>query len=145
MRQIWKQSLNGSFVTLSRNTILFSSFIIYIDLSKQAVAAGLVPKILCNEELSGLTPFAKGAICANLAWISCWPIDVIKTQTQSGNYGGSGGIKLLKENFEKGVLFRGITPGLFRSTLANGTSMVVYEFVHSKLSEHFGVTRKDLL
>lgn len=143
--QIWKESLNGSFVTMSRNTILFSSFIIYVDLSKQAVAAGYVPRLICNEDQSGLTHFAKGSICANLAWITCWPMDVIKTQRQSGNYEGSGGMSLLKRNFENGTLFRGILPGLLRSTLANGSSMVVYEYVHSNLSIMFGVGRKDML
>ncbi len=143
--EIWRQSLDGSSVTMTRNTILFASFIIYIDLSKQAVAAGSVPKFLCNEDLSSLSPFAKGAICSNLAWITCFPLDVIKTQRQSGNYDGSGGFNLLKKNFEKGVLFRGVVPALFRSTIANGTSMVVYEFVHSSLSEVFAVTRKDMV
>jgi len=143
--EIWRQSLNGSSVTMTRNTILFASFIIYIDLSKQAVVAGSIPKFLCNEDLSGLSPFAKGAICSNLAWITCFPLDVIKTQRQSGNYDGSGGLSLLKKNFQKGVLFRGLIPGLFRSTIANGTSMVVYEFVHSHLSKIFAVERKDMV
>lgn len=143
--EIWRQSLDGSSVTMTRNTILFSSFIIYIDLSKQAVVAGSVPKFLCNDDESGLSPFAKGAICSNLAWITCFPLDVIKTQRQSGNYDGSGGYNLLKSNFQKGVLFRGVVPALIRSTIANGTSMVVYEFVHSKLSNTFSVTRKDMM
>ena len=142
--EIWKQSLNGSFITFSRNTILFSSFIVYVDLSKQAVSAGFVPKFICNEDSTGLSPFAKGAICANLAWITCWPIDVIKTQRQSGNYDG-GGMSLLMKNFQNGAMFRGIVPGLMRSTIANGTSMVIYEKVHSSLSDFFGVGRKDML
>ena len=143
--EIWKQSLNGSFVTFSRNTILFASFIVYIDLSKQAVASGVAPKIVCNEDVSGLTPFAKGAICSNLAWLTCWPIDVIKTQRQSGNYEGISGLSLLKKNIQNGAMFRGLVPGLVRSTIANGSSMVIYEYVHSNLSNFFGVDRKDML
>ena len=145
LSQIWKESLNGSSVTMVRNTVLFSSFIVYLDLSKQAVVAGLVPSMICNEDQTGLTPFAKGALCANLAWMTCWPMDVIKTQKQSGNYDGSGGMTLLKKNFEKGTLFRGMIPGLLRSTIANGTSMVVYEYVHSSLTLFFGVNRKDMV
>ena len=35
-------------------------------------------------------------------------------------------------------------PGLARSTLANGSSMVIYEWTHTSLSEHFAVGRKDV-
>lgn len=141
-----KNLMDGSLVTFGRNTILFSSFIVYVDLSKQACTAGLIPKFLCNEESTGLTPFAKGALCANLAWLTCWPFDVIKTQRQSGNFApGIGAIELLRENMKQGKLFRGLVPGLVRSTFANGSSMVVYETVHTHLSGFFEVQRKDLL
>jgi solute carrier family 25 carnitine/acylcarnitine transporter 20/29 len=143
---IRKNLLDGSLVTFSRNTILFTSFIVYIDLSKQLCSAGLVPNFLCNKDSTGLTPFAKGAICANLAWITCWPFDVVKTQRQSGIYNENiGSWHLLKENIKAGNMFRGLLPGLMRSSIANGTSMVVYETVHSYLSEYFEVQRKDVL
>jgi len=143
---IKKNLLDGSLVTMGRNTVLFSSFIIYIDLSKQACSAGLVPKFLCNEDSSGLSPFAKGAICANLAWLTCWPMDVLKTQRQSGNFNTeTSALELFKENMKQGKLFRGLMPGLVRSSLANGSSMVVYEAVHKNLSNFFGVSRKDML
>lgn len=150
MRMTWsvvqKNVLDGSLVTFSRNTILFSSFIVYVDLSKQACRNGLVPSILCVPDGTGLSSFAKGAICANLAWITCWPMDVIKTQRQSGNYSKSdGSIKLLYDNFKQGKMLRGLLPGLARSTIANGSSMVVYETVHALLSDIFQVSRKDLL
>lgn len=143
---IRRNLLDGSLVTFSRNTILFTSFIIYIDLSKQMCSAGLVPSFLCTSDLTGLTPFAKGAICANLAWITCWPFDVVKTQRQSGIYDtNAGSWNLLKENIKAGNMFRGLLPGLIRSSIANGTSMVVYETVHSYLSNYFKVQRKDVL
>lgn len=143
---VQKNVLDGSFVTFTRNTILFSSFIVYVDLSKQACAKGWVPSIFCVPDGSGLSPFAKGAICANLAWLTCWPMDVIKTQRQSGNYtNNEGAIQLLVDNYKKGKLLRGLVPGLTRSTIANGSSMVVYEAVHSHLTEYFQVSRKDLL
>ncbi len=143
---IRKNLFDGSGITFSRNTILFSSFIIYIDLSKQACAAGLVPSILCNEDSSGLTPFAKGAICANLAWMTCWPIDVGKTQRQSGNYdANTSSFQLLRDNFRQGKFFRGLGPGLIRSSLANGSSMVVYETVHTYLSNLYGIERGDVV
>ena len=30
----------------------------------------------------GLGPFWTGAICANLAWLTIWPIDVVKSQVR---------------------------------------------------------------
>lgn len=89
-------------------------------------------------------PFAKGAICANLAWITLWPADVVKTQRQSGNSVGKGALQLLRQNIASGLLFKGLMPGLARSTIANGSSMVVYEWVHTTLSRTFGVGRKDM-
>lgn len=141
-----KNMMDGSIVTFGRNTILFTSFIVYVDLSKQACTAELIPKFLCNDDSTGLTPFAKGSICANMAWLSCWPFDVVKTQRQSGNFASNiGAIELLKENMKQGKLFRGLVPGLVRSSIANGSSMVVYESVHSHLSLFFDVQRKDML
>ena len=144
--RIWKSILDGSVVTMARNTVLFASFMIYIDLSKQACQAGWVPTVLCTSDGMALTPFVKGAICANLAWLTCWPADVIKTQRQSGNYSKEvGSWQLLKQNYQNGNMFRGLVPGLTRSFMANGSSMVVYEAVHSYLSHAFGVDRTDMV
>ena len=145
--------LDGTAITLGRNTFLYSSFVFYIDLSKQLCKAGYVPSILMqkqqqqsdNKEVSvGLTPFAKGAICANLAWLTVWPADVIKTQRQSGNYEGKSTLQLLQTNVRSGKLFRGILPGLVRSTVANGSSMVIYEKVHTGLTNYLDLERKDM-
>ena len=137
--------LSGTGVTLGRNTFLYSSFVIYMDLSKQACAAGMVPDILTTADGRSLTPFAKGAICANLAWLTVWPVDVVKTQRQSGNYDASySALRMLRDNMASGRMFRGVLPGLARSTIANGCSMVVYEKVHSELSCRAGVRRSDL-
>jgi solute carrier family 25 carnitine/acylcarnitine transporter 20/29 len=109
----FKEVLSGSGTTIFRNSFLFSSFMIYIDLSKQ-----LVP--------GGLGSFWTGAICSNLAWLTIWPLDVVKTQLQSGKYKNQHFFELLRDNFKKGVFFRGLLPGLLRSFVANGCSMVVY-------------------
>lgn len=135
--------LDGTGITLARNTSLFSFFVLYLDFSKQLCKAGHVPSFLLQPSGEGLTPFAKGAICANLAWLTIWPLDVLKTQRQSGNYEGSS-LQLLKANLQSGRLFRGVLPGLFRSTIANGSSMVVYEYVHTTLTTHFQLQRKDM-
>lgn len=142
----WKisQILDGASVTLVRNGVLFGAFAIYVDLSKQACRTGYVPSILTTEDGTGLTPFWKGSICANLAWITCWPADVIKTQRQSGNYSSqTSSWTFLKQNIQSGRLFRGVLPGLVRSTIANGSSMVVYEYVQTTVSRELGLERKD--
>jgi hypothetical protein len=136
--------LSKTSVTLHRNKFLCSGFVIYMDLSKQLCHAGLVPGLLTVPDGSQLTPFWKGAICANLAWLTVWPGDVVKTQRQSGNYEGVSSLSLLKENIATGRLYKGVLPGLARSTIANGTSMVVYEMTHVALSQHYRVGRKDV-
>ena len=49
----WRELTNGSGATIFRNSFLFSSFMIYIDLSNQIFPGGL-------------GPFWTGAICSNL-------------------------------------------------------------------------------
>lgn len=142
----WKirEILDGTGVTLARNTVLYAAFMFYIDVSKQLCKNGDVPSFLMTEDRTSLAPFAKGAICANLAWLTVWPADVIKTQRQSGNYASKSTFRLLQENFQTGRLFRGLAPGLVRSTIANGSSMVVYEYVLTTLTKKFDLERKDM-
>eukprot|EP00537_Pseudo-nitzschia_pungens_P002174 CAMPEP_0172363172 /NCGR_PEP_ID=MMETSP1060-20121228/6594_1 /TAXON_ID=37318 /ORGANISM="Pseudo-nitzschia pungens, Strain cf. cingulata" /LENGTH=282 /DNA_ID=CAMNT_0013085855 /DNA_START=400 /DNA_END=1248 /DNA_ORIENTATION=- len=140
-----REVLDGTGVTLARNTVLYTAFMVYIDASKALCRNGYVPKIMTTPDGERLSPFCKGAICANLAWLTCWPADVVKTQRQSGNYARtSSTLELLGENFRNGRLFRGLVPGLVRSTIANGSSMVVYEYVLTTLTQKFDLERKDL-
>jgi solute carrier family 25 carnitine/acylcarnitine transporter 20/29 len=139
-----REVLDGTGVTLARNTVLYAAFMFYIDSSKQLCRNGYIPSLLMTEDRQNLTPFAKGAICANLAWLTVWPADVIKTQRQSGNYTSKGAFQLLQENFQTGRLFRGLVPGLVRSTFANGSSMVMYEYVLTTLNKKFDLERKDM-
>ena len=98
-----------------------------------------------TADQSNLSPFAKGAICGNLAWLTVWPMDVVKTQRQSGNYSNvNSAWQMLKDNYQSGRLFRGLIPGLARSSIANGSSMAVYEFVHLRLTEWTGAERRDM-
>ena len=90
---------------------------IYIDISKQ-----LIP--------GGLSPFWMGAINSNLAWLTIWPIDVVKSQRQSGKFQGQSSISLFLQNISNPrKLYAGCLPGLSRSFIANGCSMVVYDKV----------------
>lgn len=141
---IRSQLLDGTGITIGRNSLLFMSFMIFIDLSKQSCQAGFVPSLLMTPEQDNLSPFAKGAICANLAWLTVWPFDVIKTQRQSGLYTGQSAATLFRNMVKSGQMFRGVVPGLIRSTISNGTSMAVYEMVHNYLSKEMGVARNDM-
>jgi hypothetical protein len=118
----FKEIFSGSTATMVRNSLLFSSFVIYIDISKQMIQGGL-------------GPFLTGAICSNLAWLTIWPLDVVKSQVQSGNYEGKSIARLLTDNIKNGTIYRGLLPGLTRSFIANGCSMVVYEWVLRRLTE----------
>lgn len=140
----WSHVLDGTGITLARNTVLYTAFMAYIDLSKQACRAGYIPVVCMNDDHTSLTPFAKGAICANLAWLTVWPADVVKTQRQSGNFTDKSTLSLLQDNLRTGRLFRGVVPGILRSSIANGSSMVVYEYVQTTLTQHFDLERRDM-
>jgi hypothetical protein len=74
-------------------------------------------------------------VCANLAWLTIWPLDVVKTQLQSGKYSGKSPLTLVKDVWRTGLIYRGLLPGLTRSTVANGLSMVVYKKVEALLKD----------
>lgn len=114
--------LKGSGTTLIRNSGLFMSFAIYMDIS---------------DQMGGLSPFWKGGICANLAWLTIWPLDVTKSRLQSGKFEGKGLYHVLSDIIKKGHLFQGLLPGLTRSFIANGSSMVVYTHVETALKKQW--------
>jgi len=114
---------NGSRLTIVRNSILFGCFVTYIDVSKV---------VFPNDELGS---FWTGAICANLAWITVWPLDVAKSMAQSGLFEAKSSGQLFGSVLSSGSFFRGLGPGLARSTIANGCSMVVYTEVKKILEE----------
>jgi len=118
----WKFSelYKGSSVTILRNSFLFSSFVIYIDISKQLVAGGL-------------GPFWTGAVCSNLAWLTIWPLDVVKSQLQSGKFKNATFSNLLLNLWTEKAFTRGLFPGMLRSAIGNGCSMVVYRKVEDVL------------
>lgn len=65
----------------------------------------------------------------------------MKTQRQSGNYGSTSTIGLLSTNLQTGRLFRGLVPGLVRAAITNGSSMVLYDYIHNLLTEKLLDTR----
>ena len=118
----WKlnELASGIGICTMRDAWLFAFFAFYIDISK---------KIFDNS----LGNFLTGGICANLAWLSIWPLDVIKTQRQSGLYHGKSSFQLLSIAFSTGIAFRGLVPGLLRSFISNGLSLEAYHFVKDKM------------
>ena len=118
----WKlaEVYRGSAVTVVRNAGLFTAFACYMDFTKRALG-------------QDVSPFVLGALAANGAWLTIWPLDVVKSRVQSGRYEG-GWTKQLSEVVRTGVLFRGLLPGLLRSTIANGASMTVFVWVKNALA-----------
>jgi hypothetical protein len=68
------------------------------------------------------------------AWLTIWPLDVVKSQLQSGRFEGRPYGDLLREIVTTDLAYRGLLPGLLRSFIANGLSMVVYKKVLAHLS-----------
>ena len=62
-------------------------------------------------------------------------MDVVKSQIQSGNNEGKSMMTLLREVVKSGAMFRGLVPGIMRSTVANGLAMVVYKRTMGILEE----------
>lgn len=118
----------GFGTTMLRNSFLFAGFVVYMDIFKQAL-------IRNDVDPGSVAPFWKAGTCANLAWLTIWPLDVVKTRRQSGRYDGRSVTWLLADAARTGQLYRGLGPGLLRSFVANGASMEVYAFVEKKLKE----------
>jgi len=123
----------GFGVTLFRNSFLFSSFVIYMDVLRQQLE---------NRDMT-LSPFLKAGICANAAWFTIWPFDVVKTKRQSGKYEGRSLLWLLKDIIRTGDMYRGLSAGMLRSFFANGVSMEVYTRVEKELKIVFDEKKYD--
>ena len=112
--------------TWARTVGLMGTFFILVDslerLAPQAVSIPLIG------------PFLKGGVCATLGWVVVWPLENLRTQIQARAPGvpENAGVferarHVLRERGGVPGLFRGMGPGLTRSMLANGTSMIVYD------------------
>ena len=123
----WREILKGSGTTLSRNAFLFSSFVVYMDISKQIFGP------------DGLSAFWTGAVCSNLAWLTIWPMDVVKSRLQSGKFEGKGMRAVMRDVFQSGALYRGLGAGMSRSFLANGVGMECYAYVQKVMQEREGM------
>ena len=120
----YNQLVRGYGVTMFRNSFLFSSFVIYMDIFRQQI-----------EQRYDVTvsPFIKAGTCATLAWLTIWPLDVVKTRRQSGKYEGKSLAYLLKDVIRTGDMYKGLSVGMIRGFVANGASMEVYKLVEGML------------
>ena len=83
----------------------------------------------------GLSPFMSGALCSTMAWLTIWPLDVVKSKLQSGLFKNQSATSILLnmiKNHPK-QLFSGVAPGLIRFAIANGSSMYMYKYVERNL------------
>lgn len=115
----------GFGVTWARTWGLMGTFFVMIDnLERHA------PNLL---SIPYIGPFLKGGICSTVAWLLVWPFEVIKNQVQAGSKQFDNNAPVLRQMTNTLAspggfrgLYRGIGPGLLRSIVANGSSMVVY-------------------
>ena len=71
-----------------------------------------------------------------MAWLTIWPMDVVKSQIQSGAHDGKSMGHLLGDVFRTGAMLGTVTRSL-RSTVANGSAMVVYKKTESFLKNRY--------
>ena len=65
------------------------------------------------------------------------------TTNRSGNFAGQGMAAVLADVWRSGAIFRGVLPGLARSTIANGSAMWMYKRTQAMLEERFGRGRES--
>ena len=106
-----------------RTVGLMTTFFVLIDYSLRYIPD------LVNAPLIG--PFLKGGVAATVGWAVIWPFENIKNQIQARAPGPQTQFKrLLWVAQEQGVrgLFRGFMPGAARSMVANGVSMLCFDW-----------------
>ncbi|CAD5119835.1 DgyrCDS8418 [Dimorphilus gyrociliatus] len=132
-QQGWKlrNIYTGFSVTWTRTLGLMTTYFILVDSGRRHF-----PEHFSRPMLG---PFLTSGIAASMAWLLVWPIEYMKAQVQ-GDYGKrQSSWKRLKETFSSRGgffgLYRGLLPGVMRSFISNGSSMVVMVAAHRKVSE----------
>ena len=130
----------GYAATALRDTPSYGVYFLTYEYSKDRLLAA-------SSLQSPLLPMlAAGGIAGCLSWLSCYPVDVVKSviQTETAVAAGVGGVgsvgsglgmwdvtKRLYVEGGVGRFFRGVSPCLLRSVPVNAVTFVVYE--HSQL------------
>ena len=87
------------------------------ELISTTVYFGLYNTLINNN----INPFVAGGITGCMSWISCYPIDVIKTRIQSGE------CRTVTESIKMKNLWRGISVCLYRAFIVNAIGFYTYE------------------
>jgi solute carrier family 25 carnitine/acylcarnitine transporter 20/29 len=124
----------GFGVSFIRTWGLMGSFFVMVDtLERRHPEALAIPL---------LGPFMKGGVCATAAWVLVWPFENLKNQIQANTAGVPAGAGVaararfvLAHRGGVAGLYRGIGPGLARSLIANGSSMVVFSYCQACFRE----------
>ena len=115
----------GVGITWARTAVLMTSFFVMVD-----SIVRWAPEVFTYPVFG---PFAKGGVCATIAWGACFPLEVVKSRVQAAASATTWRAELRTVLQEQGVagLYRGFGPGAARSIFANGTSMMVFAYCQS--------------
>jgi solute carrier family 25 carnitine/acylcarnitine transporter 20/29 len=111
----------GIALTTARNSLVIGLFWAFVEGSKEWRDAALSDR--------HARAFAAGAGCSALAWGVSFPLDVLKSHVQSGNFtdlSARGAAAHIYGRFGLRGFYAGLGAGLARSTFANGVAFTCY-------------------
>ena len=125
--------MQGFTVTWIRTTGLMTTFFILCDTFDRHL-----PQM---TSIPMIGPFLKGGIAATVGWWVVWPFENLKSQIQAGNLGPHRIWPRFFWTIQQGgvaALFRGFVPGSLRSIIANGCSMLAYQWCQELRLKYIG-------
>ena len=111
----------GIALTTARNSLVIGLFWAFVEGSKEWRESALSDR--------HARAFAAGAGCSALAWGVSFPLDVLKSHVQSGNFtdlSARGAAAHIYGRFGLRGFYAGLGAGLARSTFANGVAFTCY-------------------
>ncbi|KAJ3993444.1 mitochondrial carrier domain-containing protein [Lentinula boryana] len=146
-KEMWNQwgfrkgVMRGYWVTLAREIPAYAGFYTAYEFSKRKFAS------IYGSELPVWALLASGSTGGIAYWLSCYPLDVIKSRIQLRQtppvgtpvqYIAHEAKTVLAESGLKG-LFSGLTPSLIRSIPAAASTFAAFEITREYLAEFTGV------
>ncbi|KAH7874478.1 mitochondrial carrier domain-containing protein [Lentinula edodes] len=146
-REMWSQwgfrkgVMRGYWVTMAREIPAYAGFYTAYEFSKRKFAS------IYGSELPVWALLASGSTGGIAYWLSCYPLDVIKSRVQLRQtppigtpvqYIAHEAKTVLAESGLKG-LFSGLTPSLIRSIPAAASTFAAFEITREYLAEFTGV------
>jgi len=131
--QTWKfrKLYTGFGITYVRTLGLMTSYFTIVDAFRRHFDEAFRSPVM--------GPFLANGLAATSAWLIVWPLEFMKSQVQ-GSYGQDKSVLermriILNEKGGFFGLYRGLAPGVLRSFLANGASMIVMAHAQKKVTE----------